>query len=602
MTRHVDHAAINKIDLEHSHVVKGALDRKTMTKIVATVGPASNQKIQDLCDHGLSIMRLNFSHADYEQAAADIAALRGCSLAHRKHGRDFNLRAILLDTRGPEIRTREQPGGEVELRAGQLIRFWSDPGDDAKITGGATAHGGGTSSWTEAESFAHSTAAAAASAVAAAAAGMGPASGGGAAADGRGSAAVGAAGPLDAAAAAAAVGVQVNYNLARTVGVGDVVLLDDGLIGTKVVHVEGGGGGGGLGEVYAEVQNDAVLGSRKGVNLPGLNPDLPPMTEQDAFDLEFGVKHDVDFIAASFVRQASDVRTIRAHVSRCMERHWPPSHVAPRIISKIENAEGLRNFDEILEMSDGIMVARGDLGVEIPFEKVFVAQKMMVAKCNAVGKPVIVATQMLESMMTNPRPTRAEISDVGNAVLDGADAVMLSGETAKGKWPQEAVQTMFDIVREADDLVVASHHVNATTGGGVMLPAEAAALSAVKAAKALKASLIISVSASGATTWRVARHKPSVPVMSFGSCAKVARQLQIFRGVYPVVMPDAGHKPTTASDWSDAGHRRSVAEAVRQASELGWALPGDIVVVLASRMSDSGASRETYMRIVEIEL
>ena len=297
-------------------------------------------------------------------------------LTRSRYGRDFNLRAVLLDTRGPEIRTMGAPvpvdgsseEGEhedVALTAGQVIRFWADPADDAKIAG-AGSRQNKPSSWTEpALGFGEQPTALASAATAAGEADENASSGGLSSSDGSG-----------------CVDVRVNYNLARTVGPGDVVLLDDGLIETRVLRVEraGGDSGGavkgrrlaraGADTVYAEVVNSATLGSRKGVNLPGLNPELPAMTEQDKVDLDFAVQHDVDFIAASFVRQASDVRTIRAHVARCMARHWDPSHPPPRIISKIENAQGVRNFDAILEMSDGVMVARGDLGVEIPFEKV----------------------------------------------------------------------------------------------------------------------------------------------------------------------------------------------------------------------------------------
>ena len=192
--------------------------------------------------------------------------------------------------------------------------------------------------------------------------------------------------------------------------------------------------------------NSGLLGSRKGVNLPNIKTNLPPMTKKDMEDIRWGIKEKVDFIAASFIRSASHVRQIRGFIERehleyCEKEGKDPydleNNPPPRIISKIENAEGIKHFDGILEESDGIMVARGDLGVEIPLQDVFMEQKKMVRKANRMGRPVIVATQMLDSMMQNPRPTRAEVSDVGNAVLDGADCVMLSGETANGKFPVE---------------------------------------------------------------------------------------------------------------------------------------------------------------------
>ena len=211
----------------------------------------------------------------------------------------------------------------------------------------------------------------------------------------------------------------------RDVQVGSTILIDDGLIGLTVVDIRGT-------EIECRIVNGGTIKSKKGVNVPGVKISLPGITEKDANDIVFGIEQGVDFIAASFVRKASDVMEIR----ELLERH-NASHI--QIISKIENQEGVDNLDEILEVSDGLMVARGDLGVEIPAEEVPVVQKQMIKKCNIVGKPVITATIMLDSMQRNPRPTRAEASDVANAVFDGTDAVMLSGETAAGKYPVESV-------------------------------------------------------------------------------------------------------------------------------------------------------------------
>lgn len=274
--------------------------------------------------------------------------------------------------------------------------------------------------------------------------------------------------------------------------------------------------------VLALVKNNANFGNTKNMNLPGAIVDLPTLTDKDIGDLQnFGVAYGVDFIAASFVRKASDIDFIRSVLG--------PNGKDIKIIAKIENQEGMENFDAILEKTDGIMVARGDLGMEIPIEKVFLAQKMMIRKCNIAGKPCVTATQMLESMITNPRPTRAECADVANAILDGTDVVMLSGETANGEFPVEAVTMMGNTCVEAEGLIdydsqfdfirhktMSSHKISTT---------ESIASSAVKTARELGCSMIIVLTETGTTARLISKYVPTVPILAVTSNPSIGRQI-----------------------------------------------------------------------------
>eukprot|EP00301_Raphidiophrys_heterophryoidea_P023979 c7644_g1_i3.p1 GENE.c7644_g1_i3~~c7644_g1_i3.p1 ORF type:complete len:403 (+),score=95.77 c7644_g1_i3:652-1860(+) len=313
--------------------------------------------------------------------------------------------------------------------------------------------------------------------------------------------------------------------LATAVAVGNTIHLDDGLITLKVTAIEDST------TLTCLVVNPGTLGPKKGVNLPGVSIDLPAVSEKDREDIQFGVDMGVDIIFASFVRGRDDVLQVRECLGEKGEDIF--------VLSKIESVEGVVNFDEILSVSDGIMVARGDLGVEIAPEKVFLAQKMMIAKCNMAGKPVICATQMLDSMTHNPRPTRAEVSDVANAVLDGSDCVMLSSETATGQYPIEAVTVMSRICREAEH---AEFHEGHFSDMMTLLPTyipvpDALALAAAAAAMEYECSAIITITNSGQSLRLLTKYRPTCPIIVVSRNASRVRQAHLHRGCYPFEYP-----------------------------------------------------------------
>ena len=306
--------------------------------------------------------------------------------------------------------------------------------------------------------------------------------------------------------------------------------------------------------------------------------DLPAMSDKDKKDIKYGLEIDVDYVAASFIQSADGVREIREHMKSCAkDLGWSDDRPLPLIISKIESASALKHFDEILSESDGIMVARGDLGVEIPIQQVTNAQKEMIAACNAVGKPVIVATQMLESMAKNPRPTRAEVSDVTNAVYDGADAVMTSGETAKGKYPDETIKMMNDIILSAEHYVssgslgslYAQHGGNKSLYSGEKNMNTAVAKAAVTASLSYDAKAILVLSETGNLSPLVAAFRPNCPIVSFCSSGKAGRQLNLFRGIYPVI------------GLEDASDEDRSAAAMKEAEAMGFVSSGDSVVLIS---------------------
>ena len=314
--------------------------------------------------------------------------------------------------------------------------------------------------------------------------------------------------------------VSVTYgNLPQEIGPGQMILIDDGLIGLEVKEIRET-------EIICEVVNGGTLSSNKSINIPDVHIHLPALTEQDISDIKFGIKHDFDYIAASFVRQADDVAAIR----KVLHENGGDQI---KIIAKIENQEGVDNVDAILAAADGIMVARGDLGVEIPAERVPVLQKQMIRKGLQAGKPVITATQMLDSMMRNPRPTRAEVSDVANAVFDGTSCVMLSGETAGGSYPVEALTAMESIVREAEGSIDFWHQFEKTHMTPHSTINDAITHSCCLMAKDLQASAILTATTSGHTAQMIARFRPACPVAALCTQEKLRRQLSICWSIVP---------------------------------------------------------------------
>lgn len=448
-------------------------------KIVCTIGPASEsvETLKKLIEAGMNVARLNFSHGSHEEHAARIENIREAS---RQTGKSV---AILLDTKGPEIRTGSLEVDAIELIEGNRIVLTTED-----VAGNAER-------------------------------------------------------------------VSITYQeLPADVAAGDTILIDDGLIGLTVEEVRPT-------EIVCLIKNGGTLKSKKGVNVPGVSINLPGITEKDAQDIEFGIKQGVDFIAASFVRKAADILEIR----QILEQHG----ASIDIIAKIENQEGVDNVDEILVVSDGIMVARGDLGVEIPAEEVPLVQKQLIKKCNELAKPVITATQMLDSMQRNPRPTRAEASDVANAIFDGTDAIMLSGETAAGKYPVESVETMDRIALRAEQELnyreilhkqVIMKHVTIT---------DAISQAVASAALDLNAAAIITATESGHTARMVSKFRPKAPIVAVTPHAGVIRRLALVNGVYPVL----GEIAHTTDEMLD----RSVQESLQS----GYVRHGDLVVITA---------------------
>lgn len=349
---------------------------------------------------------------------------------------------------------------------------------------------------------------------------------------------------------------SISYaDLPKDISIGSRILIDDGLVGLRVISKTDT-------EIYTEVENGGVISQRKGVNAPGVDLKLPLLNDKDKADILFGVKNDIDFIAASFVRTKEDVLEIRKVLEDA-------GNYDIKIISKIESEQGLQNLDEILAVSDGIMVARGDLGVEIPTERVPLAQKEMIRKCNLAGKSVITATQMLDSMMRNPRPTRAEANDVANAVLDGTSAVMLSGETASGKYPLNAVKVMREIVEVTEDSINYKELLEKQISEISTSVTNAIGKSTCTIAQDLEAKAIITATTSGSTTRAISKFRPKSLIIAATTSQRVRRQLALTWGAVSILVP--------ALTTTDEVFKNSIDRVVEEhlVSE------GDVVVITA---------------------
>ncbi|KAI1492755.1 pyruvate kinase [Biscogniauxia mediterranea] len=380
--------------------------------------------------------------------------------------------------------------------------------------------------------------------------------------------------------------MYVDYkNITKVIKPGRIIYVDDGILAFKVIDI--------IDEKTLKVEalNNGFISSKKGVNLPNTDVDLPALSEKDKNDLRFGVKNKVDMIFASFIRRGQDIKDIREVLGEEGKNI--------QVIAKIENRQGLNNFREILEETDGVMVARGDLGIEIPAAEVFAAQKKLIAMCNIAGKPVICATQMLESMIKNPRPTRAEISDVGNAITDGADCVMLSGETAKGSYPQEAVHEMHEACLKAENSIPYVSHFEEMCSL-VRRPVsvvESCAMAAVRASLDLNAGGIIVLSTSGDSARLLSKYRPVCPIFMVTRNSTTSRYGHLYRGVYPFWFPE--EKPDfSKTNWQEDVDRR-IKWAINHALSLNVLGRGDTVVVVQGWRG--GMGNTNTLRIVKAE-
>ena len=454
------------------------MNRKT--KIVCTLGPAVEDEniLRQMILEGMNIARFNMSHGNYEEHGRRLAMVK-------RIRKDLNLPvALLLDTKGPEIRLGDFEQKQVVLKQGQLFTLTT-----SEILGNKES-------------------------------------------------------------------AYITYSgLPYEVMPGNRILIDDGLVEMEVESVAGE-------EIRCLVKNTGVISARKGVNVPGVALSLPFINEKDYNDLKFAVEEDFDFVAASFTRTAEDIRELKRILQELGGEKI-------KVIAKIENSQGVENLEEILQLADGVMVARGDMGVEIPLEEVPVIQKEIIKKVYGVGKQVITATQMLESMIQYPRPTRAEANDVANAVYDGTSAVMLSGETAAGNYPLECVRTMVRIAgRTEQDIDYKKRFLQKClpTEGNIT---NAISKATINAAMELDAKAIVTVTESGRTAYMISRYRPFCPVIACTSNEQTYRQLSLSWGVIPLLIKE---KEELNDLFAEAIH------AVREAALAGR---GDVIVLTA---------------------
>jgi len=472
------------------------------TKIICTIGPASDNKetLRQLMLAGMNVARLNFSHGNHKDHQQKIDMIKE---VREELGLPV---AILLDTKGPEIRTGKFSEPEVLLKEGQKFTLTTkDVEGNQEIC-------------------------------------------------------------------------SVTYkHLSKDVKEGNTILIDDGLIALQVERVEEE-------NIHCIVRNAGIVKDNKGINIPGVKIQLPPITEKDQDDIRFGIKNEIDYIAASFIRKASDVQSIKDILA---ENHAEDI----KIIAKIENKEGVENIHEIIKCADGIMVARGDLGVEIPEEQVPMIQKKIIRSCNFEGNIVVTATQMLDSMVRNPRPTRAEVTDVANAILDGTDAIMLSGETASGKYPIETVKTMVRIAEEAEKALNYEEILHERRLMRDYSITNAIGHATCTSAHGLEASAILTPTTSGYTAFVVAKFRPETPILAFAGNDKVARRLALCWGAEPLVLSPV----ESETEMFDL--------AIKMAVEKGYIHKGDTIILTAGiPMLQSGNTNMMRIHVVGKEI